>query len=112
MAEKSQSSLASDDLEDILYLVEGGFLDNDDDLIKEIEEIASLLMTMVTRTVFLLLKFCFCSLRVCDFYWSFFSFFQTEFLVSEINYCTSNQDKTSFIRFNIAEMESDFIEFY
>eukprot|EP00795_Rhopilema_esculentum_P010148 gene10148-18813_t len=41
MAEKSEAALASDDLEDILYLVEGGFLDNDDDFIKEIEEIAA-----------------------------------------------------------------------
>ena len=41
MADKSEATLASDDLEDILYLVEGGFLDNDDDFRKEIEEIAA-----------------------------------------------------------------------
>ena len=39
--EKSAASLASDNLEDILYSVEGGFLNNDDDFITEIEEIAA-----------------------------------------------------------------------
>ena len=41
MADKSEAALTIDDLEDILYLVESGFLDNDDDFIKEIEEIVA-----------------------------------------------------------------------